>query len=50
MNTKKNITEHNNKKKWVKPELKVLGMKRTLSGQTINTMETFSNTDVAFNS
>ena len=32
MNTEKNITEHNKKKKWVKPELKVLGMNRTLGG------------------
>lgn len=32
MNNEKKITEHNKKKKWVKPELKVLGMKRTLGG------------------
>jgi len=33
MNTKNNITEHNKKKKWVKPELRVLGMNRTFGGQ-----------------
>ena len=32
MNTKNNITEHNKKKKWVKPELKVLGFNKTAGG------------------
>ena len=39
MNTKNNITEHNKKKKWVKPELRVLGMNRTFGGVYLNEAE-----------
>jgi len=39
MNTEKKITEHNKKKKWVKPELRVLGMNRTFGNITIGQYE-----------
>ena len=46
MNTEKNITEHNKKKKWVKPELKVLGMNRTLGGNHPTIIETTTGTTI----
>ncbi len=42
MNNEKKITEHNKKKKWVKPELKVLGFNKTFNGVTPTSPESIS--------